>query len=196
MPVALAAALAVAAIVAVAAAPSPAAPQRELLIVPGQQIGKVRLGMSFAQVRRALGPPTLVNRRERTGFGRYVEYDWGWGRWIVGFSGRGSTLRVSLVATTIRRERTHAGVGVGSLLARVRTAYARQGLRCPASRPFGIQPACRLRSRSRATTYFPTEMKCTDPRYVNWYNCPTGKHVPVVYEVLIRSAAAPAPTYE
>ena len=189
-------AVAALAVAALASAPATAAPERTALIVPGQQIGKVRLGMSFAQVRQALGAPTVVNRRERTGFGRYVEYDWGWGRWIVGFSGRGSTLRVSLVATTIARERTRAGVGVGSPLARVRTAYAREGLRCPAERPFGIQPACRLRSGSRAVTYFPTEMKCTDPRYGNWYNCPTGKHVPVVYEVLIRSAAAPAPTYE
>ncbi len=96
----------VVALAAIGAAPSRSAPQRELLIVPGQQIGKVRIGMSFAQVRRALGRPTGVNKRVRAGFGQYVEYDWGYGRWTVGLSGRGTAARVSLIATTLRRERT------------------------------------------------------------------------------------------
>ena len=58
MRVALAAVLALAAVAATGTAPSEAAPQRELLIVPGQQIGKVRIGMTLVQVRAALGRPT------------------------------------------------------------------------------------------------------------------------------------------
>ena len=182
---------------AVAAAPSAAAPKRELLIVPGQQIGKVRIGMSLAQVRRALGRPTGVNKRTRTAFGgTYVEYDWGYGRWTVGLSGRARSLRVSLVATTVRRERTREGVGVGSLLSRVKAVYRRAGLRCPPPRDFDFtDPACRLVSRSRAVTYFPTQSMCTDTRY-SWNDCPTGRHAPGVYEVMVRTPAAVAPTYD
>jgi len=55
---------------AVAAAAAATAPSVTQLIRPGVAIGKVRLGMSFAQVRRALGRPQLVNRREERGFGR------------------------------------------------------------------------------------------------------------------------------
>jgi hypothetical protein len=197
MRVPLAAALAVAAIAAVAAAPSPAAPQRDLLIVPGQQIGKVRLGMSLFQVRRALGRPTGVNKRMRTGFASYVEYDWDYGRWTVGLSGRAPNLRVSLVATTIERERTREGIGVHALRARVLDAYRGRGLRCPPLDSYNAnhyQRACRLVSRTGATTYFPMKYGCSNPRY-GWTNCPTGRHAYAVFEVLIRTAAAAEPAY-
>ena len=185
-------------IAALAAAPATAAPERAMVIVPGQQIGKIRIGMPLAQVRAVLGRPTLMNRRLRVGFTRYVEYDWGYGRWTVGFSGRGSAARASLIGTTVRSERTRERVGVGTLQARVQAVYG-TGLRCPRGRRMSgnlgtVDAACRLTSRSRTLTYFPTQMMCTDTRY-GWNDCPTGKHAPAVYEVLIRSAIAPAPLY-
>ena len=184
--------LGVAALAALAVAPATAAPERTALIVPGEQIGKVRLGMSLAQVRRVLGRPTVVNRQLRTGFGRYVEYDWGWGNWTVGFSGTGSTLRVSLLATGLKREMTRERIGVGVAERRVVSAYRTRGLRCPkvvverGQPPFPHEyTVCRLVTPNGATTYF--RDGCAVP-------CRSG-YVPVVIEVVIRSRAAPRPEY-
>jgi hypothetical protein len=85
------------------------------LIRPGMGIGKVRLGMTVAQVRRALGPPHLINRRARLGFGRsYVEYAWDYGWWLVAFAGPEGRLRAVRIATRSSRERTRNGLGVDS----------------------------------------------------------------------------------
>ncbi|HEY8628692.1 MAG TPA: hypothetical protein VIL56_10280, partial [Gaiellaceae bacterium] len=64
------------------------APSSTLVIRPGVSIGKIRLGMTLAQVKGVLGRPQLVSRREERGFGiRYVEYQWAYASWSVGFSG-------------------------------------------------------------------------------------------------------------
>lgn len=106
-----------AALVAAVAATASAhgAPDRDALIRPGVGIGKVRLGMTQAQVFRTLGRPSVVNRRLNFGFGtRYVEYDWGFGTWTVGLTGRRGDLRVTKIGTTLRRERTARRVGIDS----------------------------------------------------------------------------------
>lgn len=107
--------LVLAVVVAAAAVTAHGARQRDALVRPGVGIGKIRLGMTPAQVFRALGRTQVVNRRIRYGFGtRYVEYGWDYTSWSVGFTGRENSLRVSKVATTLRRERTRGGVGVGT----------------------------------------------------------------------------------
>ena len=187
-------AVAAAASTALVAASAEGAPKRDLLIVPGQQIGKVRIGMSFAQVRRALGRPTGVNKRTRLGFTQYVEYDWGYGRWTVGLSGRSGAMRVSLVATTLRRERTREGAGVGTRIRRVASVYRNRGIRCDSRLVAGklsYYDSCRLRSRTGHVTYFAVAHDCIDPDAS--YPCPEDY---LVYEVLIRSQAAPRPTYD
>ena len=186
------AAVAAVAVAALATAPATAAPERKALIVPGQQIGKVRLGMTFAQVTRALGRPTVVNRQVRTGLGRYVEYDWGWGEWTVGFSGRGSSSRVSLIGTALQRERTREGVGVGSRRARVISVYRRSGVRCGIVRPYpNTQEGCRLGPRSRETVFRVSYVCTADlPPAVAAYACPTRHQRLVVTEVLIKTPAA------
>jgi hypothetical protein len=112
-------------VVAVAAATAAhGAGQRDALVRPGVGIGKIRLGMTPAQVFRALGRTPLVNRRIDYGFGtRYVEYGWNYTTWSVGFTGRGNRLRVSKVATTLRRERTAGGIGIGSTVRAILRAY-------------------------------------------------------------------------
>ena len=56
-----------------------AAPQADLVIRPGAGIGKFRLGMMQAQLRRAVGEPRYVVPRTRT-FGLLrVEYQYGLG---------------------------------------------------------------------------------------------------------------------
>jgi hypothetical protein len=118
--------LAVGLAAAVAAAPAGGAPSASDLIRRGVGIGPVRLGMRFAEVRRALGPPQLVNRRVNRGFGqRYVEYLWNYGDWRIGLAGQRGRERVVRIATQRRSERTREGVGVGSSVARLARRYGR-----------------------------------------------------------------------
>jgi hypothetical protein len=106
-----------------------AAPSADTLIRPGQAIGKARLGMSEAQVRRALGRPFAVIRR-RVGFGNLaVEYQYADGNLFVHLRGRAGALRVVRVVTLQRSERTREGVGVGVRERVLMRAY-RGRLRC------------------------------------------------------------------
>ena len=83
-------------------------------ILVGKGIGGVRLGMSQAAVRKVLGPPVHVVLA-RNEFGAYTEFRY-----------RGYTVdfqehtKVTSVSTTLARERTPSGVGVGSTLSQVR----------------------------------------------------------------------------
>ena len=106
---------ALAAVVTAAAGSAAGATQRDALVRPGVSIGKIRLGMTFVEVRRGLGRPMFVNRRERLGFGRvYVEYAWSYAEWLVGFQSERRVLRVVRISTTLRNERTRDGIGVGT----------------------------------------------------------------------------------
>jgi hypothetical protein len=111
---------------AVSATPTAGSPSSAQVIRLGVGIGPVRLGMSYAEVRRALGRPQIVNRRQNRGFGnRYVEYLWGYGDWRVGLLGRPGRERVVRVATGLRRERTREGVGVGTTAPQLARRYRR-----------------------------------------------------------------------
>ena len=131
----LAAAAVTACIAAGAAGASASATE---IIRPGEAIGRIRLGMSLAAVRRALGPPQTVNRRVRLGFGRrYVEYSWDYGWWSVGLQGRAGDLRVVRIGTSSSRERTPAGIGPGSHVRDVVRRYP--GAQCRRNHPRGGQ---------------------------------------------------------
>jgi hypothetical protein len=108
----------VAALVIAAAGSAGAAGERDARIRPSVGIGKVRLGMTLAQVRRVLGPPQLLNRRVKVGFGgEHRECVWNWFEWTVAFRGTAGRFRAVRVVTSLQRHR-YRGVGVGS---RVRT---------------------------------------------------------------------------
>lgn len=114
---------------AVAAASAAAAPASDALIRPGKSIGKARLGMAEADVRRALGRPLAVVRKQ-PGFGRQeVEYQYADGYLFVHLRGPRGALRVVRVVTFQRSERTTTGVGVGSRERALLRAY-RGKLRC------------------------------------------------------------------
>jgi hypothetical protein len=150
-------------VAAVAAAQAGAAPQSNLRIFPGVGIGKLRLGMTEAQVRRAMGRPRFVVTR-RAGFGlRSLEYQYGLAEYTVRLFGRPGRLRAVRVGTTLVRERTPLRVGVGSSERAIRRAYP--ALRCEPleTELFGSvrvvrtsQRECTLRAASGRRTIFTT----------------------------------------
>ena len=118
------------AVAAFAAAGAHARPHEDARIIPGVGIGKVRLGMTEAQVRKALGAP--LGRRIRKGtFGRSeVVLQYGFTAYTVVLRGpRAATRRVTEVATGLASERTARGEGFGTP---EKTLVARYGarLRC------------------------------------------------------------------
>ena len=87
----------------------------ELTIYPGVGVGKVKLGMTRAQVLRVLGKDYIVNGRK----GSATELAWDYGSWTVTLVQN----RVVAVAVTLRSQKTPAGIGPGSTWRRLRTAY-------------------------------------------------------------------------
>jgi hypothetical protein len=101
-----------------------ARPSRDALVDPGRGIGKVKLGMTQAQVRRALGAHRSVARRRELGFGqRYVELQWGYGEWSVGLQGRPGRMRAVMIGTTLRSQRTRSNLGTGSRIRDILRVY-------------------------------------------------------------------------
>jgi hypothetical protein len=103
-----------------------AAPSHDLVIRPGVGIGKVRLGMSLADVRAAWGAPQAVTRT-----GRRVELQYDFAAYVVTLAGPRGRQRVVSIATTLAKERTRGGVGVGTPEPRLRRVF-RGELRCDA----------------------------------------------------------------
>ncbi len=95
----------------------------ESTIFPGVGIGKVKLGMTRAQVERALGKDFLVNRRASIGGSQYMELGWNFSSWSVGFLKSGRTYRVSQVGTTLWAQRTTKGIGPGTLWRKLVRTY-------------------------------------------------------------------------
>jgi hypothetical protein len=83
-------------------------------IVIGRGIAGVRLGMSQAAVRFKLGRPARVVHGKNE-FGSYTEFRYR--GYVVDFQSNGN---VTSIVTTLAREKTPAGVGVGSTWAQVR----------------------------------------------------------------------------
>jgi hypothetical protein len=116
---ALALVLAVALSLGVAAAS--ATPDENVRVIHGAGIGRIKLGMTYAEVRKILGGPQTVDRREKLRDGRrYLELSWDFGWWTVGFYGKPGHMRVASVQTINRRQRTAEHLGVGSLERTVR----------------------------------------------------------------------------
>jgi hypothetical protein len=87
----------------------------EATINPGVGIGKVKLGMSVAQVKKALGKWSYVNERK----GNHLSVGWGFAEWTIEFvSGK-----VVQVATSHRTQRTISHIGTGSTWRALVRAY-------------------------------------------------------------------------
>jgi hypothetical protein len=95
----------------------------ESTIYPGVGMGKVKLGMTKAQVVRVLGKDSLVNDRATYDGKQYVDLGWNFGSWSVAFGRTGSTLRVVQVSTTLGSQKTSARVGIGTFWRPLVRAY-------------------------------------------------------------------------
>ena len=114
----------------VGATAADAARESSAVIRPGRSIGKFALGMTEQQVRARAGRPAYVIPRGRASLGqRIVEWQYGQAAdYILRLVGRPGRMRVSLVSTTLRRERTPQRLGPGSLERTLRATYP--ALRC------------------------------------------------------------------
>jgi hypothetical protein len=145
--------------------------------------------MRLAAVRRVLGKPTAVAERRRLGFGNeYVEYRWGVSpNWRVGVIGRPGEQVVIMVATTLPREKTRTGVGVGSTYTAVQR---RLGARCRKNEKPGDRAydgVCFTGQRGRPQTVFSFFGTCNlPPRTV--IVCPTTRRTYTAYQVLVATA--------
>jgi hypothetical protein len=96
------------------AASALASPVRDGRIRHGGGVGPVQLGMTYGQLRKALGGPQAVNGRLTLGRLRYVEFAWDFGWWKVALAGHPGKLRVAFIETQNRKDRTRDGLGVGT----------------------------------------------------------------------------------
>lgn len=173
-----------------AAAAAADAPHVQERIVPGQSIGPVKLGMTTAQVRRALGPPESTIERRSLGFGKsFVELGWNLGEWRIGFVNG----RVVRIASSKRTERTSERIGPGSLGKQVERVH---GVRCVFAffKAEGNRFAdywCVVRNRGGARTAYVVWGVCTKPRFNG--NCPGNDFRYEVRDVWIFAAGQELP---
>jgi hypothetical protein len=158
----------------------------ELQIRPGVAIGKVALGMSPAQVRRALGRHRAVEENELLPSGRRsLVLEWGWGKWTVAFEGLPGRLRAVRVGVFGEpRHRTPEGVGAGTLLGaveRLLDVRCREGF----SRASGVAKTswCVKPAASGNQTWVVVQEQCRVD-LVNG-NCLPGRRYSAVAEVIV-----------
>jgi hypothetical protein len=176
------------------------APDVERRIVPGQSIGKVRLGMTLAQVKRGLGPPESVIVREQRPFGgEWIEYSWNLTEWRIGFAIDDGVQRVTSIRSRARTERTREGIGPGVAGARVPRTYRvscvdaflpdRQSPQ-PGIEPPSVGFWCVVPQRGGARTAFVVGSRCakTPERYR-----PCERWVTEVAEAVVLAAGEPLP---
>jgi hypothetical protein len=178
-----------------------ASTQRDALIRPGVGIGKIRLGMTLAQVRAAWGRPQAQTIETLARVGRTIELQYDFAAYTVTLTGRPRGERVVAVGTMLAKERLRQGVGVGSLERRVRRVL-RGELRCgplPVSVDArgvplqligaGSRRRCTLGDRGGRHTVFTSGIQLRYP----WDARPVTEWVKLarVMEILVRGPGAP-----
>lgn len=115
-------------------------------IVIGRGIAGVRLGMSQPAVRAKLGKPAKVVKAKNE-FGPYTEFRFR--GYVVDFQNNET---VTSVATTLAREKTPAGIGVGSTWAQARRKVPH--LTCTGAPALGDCHVGQLLPGHRVTDFF------------------------------------------
>jgi hypothetical protein len=118
----------------------PSASATEVTIVPGVGIGKLKLGMTQAQVEKVLGKDYLVDERASVGGAAYHELGWNFASWSVGLLQGRVTWRVVQVATTVRSQRTLNRIGAGSTFKSVVRAFSQAICGVRYARPGVVAP--------------------------------------------------------
>ena len=158
--------------VAVAAAVAPAAvgsPARSLPIQHGVGIGPIKLGMSGTAVQKRLGRPRAVIERRVVRGQPYVEFEYEFGAWNVGFLGRKGKRRVVLVGTGRPQHKSPEGVGVGTTEAVFWRRVQGEGFyrrRCERPNSSGTLSSAQQwvrRGRASETVYFPAGRRARLP---------------------------------
>jgi hypothetical protein len=175
--------------------PAPAlaadAPHVQQRIVPGHSIGKIALGISLAQVKKALGAPESVIERRELGFGKaWIEYSWNFTEWRVAFV----DAHVVRVGTSVRTEKTKEGIGVGTLRARVERVFGidcRWGYDPGDARQWG-RSWCVVPGPRGVRTAFVAESRCE--KRLPYQQCEPGGYGPsIVREVYVFAAGETLP---
>lgn len=176
--------------VGTAAAATPHVQQR---IVPGVSIGKIKMGMTLAEVRKVLGAPESVITEEQRGFGRlYREYSWNLTEWRIGFDVQRGRARVVTIGTSTRAERTAEAIGPGTPQARLGKlrGYPCRTVWVPNTRSV-IGSWCIGRAANGARTVFAIGSRCKVPRAYGM--CRQNEYVHEVREVRLFAAGQPLP---
>jgi hypothetical protein len=173
--------LAVVLVVTVAAGSAGAAPARDTLIRPGVGIGKVRLGMTITEARRALGRPLRFVRAKPfpAQSSRYIEYRTHDAVWTIAVFGIRGRERVARIRSGVRSERTRNGVGVGTPVRQLPVKLRSLRPMCRRGRPSApgtgaTSPpeqlvSCAVRTKA-ATTIFAGDATCASP-FVRHQGC-------------------------
>ena len=105
-------------VVALMAGGASSAPTRDTLVRPGVGIGKLRLGMTLKESLRALDRPVVFEvvrlREERL---RYLQYRTRDNLWRIAVFGPRGRERLARISSSVRKERTRGGIGVGTPIA-------------------------------------------------------------------------------
>jgi hypothetical protein len=176
------------------AASARASTQRDALIRPGVGIGKVKLGMTLAQVRSAWGRPQAQTIETQERGGRRIELQYHFAAYTVTLTGLPQRERVVSIATTLVREKLANGLGVGSRETRLQRAL-RGRLRCDRldvfNQPRNPYPMiqtnrreCRLGEAGLPQTVFASRMRVHSWLPEDW------SKTAYVYEVVIRAPGA------
>ena len=100
--------------------PPPAVPIRDYSIVPGQRIGPISLGMTEADLYRAMGEPT-----KSYSYSSSTAYQFGPNTPSVTATVYHSTRKIHVIGTNSRSYSTPEGISVGSSELAARAAYPR-----------------------------------------------------------------------
>ena len=176
------------------AASASASTQRDALIRPGISIGKVKLGMTLAQVRAAWGRPQAQIVEMLPRGGRSIELQYQFGAYTATLTGRSGRETVSSIATTLVKEKMANGLGVGSRETRLQRAL-RSRLRLDRldviTQPRNPYPMvqtnrreCTLDERGSPQTVFASRMRVHSWLPDDW------SKTAYVYEVVIRAPGA------
>lgn len=151
----------------------------DALVRPGVGIGKLRLGMTLAQSRRALGQPLLLEQATRVSQGtlRLSRYESDNGLWQLALLGARGNEKLVSIGTTSRRERLPSGLGIGTIVSTIPERLSALDPKCVRGDAFinyrlvatGIT-TCAITTKG-VLTIFVGEAECAVPP-VRYQGCP------------------------